>query len=92
MSLSSIKKEVYNLSLESFTKSCWIKLSLIVQYSLLLPSNETWHRGGGHIRLHRKVDQKRYSTQGIIVGVEYDPNRSGVLGEFFRLRDRFLGV
>ena len=42
-----------------------------------------WHRGGGHIRLYRKVDLKRHSTQGIIVGIEYDPNRSGFLARVF---------
>ena len=42
-----------------------------------------WHRGGGHIRLHRKVDLKRHPTQGIIVGMEYDPNRSGFLARAF---------
>lgn len=38
----------------------------------------SWHRGGGHKRLYRKVDFRRDKT-GIparVVSVEYDPNRS----------------
>lgn len=43
----------------------------------------TWHRGGGHSRLYRKIDTKRHSTQGIVVGLEYDPNRSAFLARVF---------
>nr|YP_011007912.1 ribosomal protein L2 [Aureophycus aleuticus]WBP69743.1 ribosomal protein L2 [Aureophycus aleuticus] len=42
-----------------------------------------WHRGGGHSRLHRNIDLKRKSTQGIVVGLEYDPNRSAFLARIF---------
>ena len=42
-----------------------------------------WHRGGGHKRLHRVVDLKRKHTQGIVVGLEYDPNRSAYLARIF---------
>ena len=30
-----------------------------------------------------KVDLKRHSTQGVIVGMEYDPNHSGFLARIF---------
>lgn len=42
-----------------------------------------WHRGGGHARLYRNIDLKRQSTQGIVVGLEYDPNRSAFLARVF---------
>lgn len=42
-----------------------------------------WHRGGGHARLYRKIDLKRKYTQGIVVGLEYDPNRSAFLARIF---------
>jgi len=42
-----------------------------------------WHRGGGHSRLYRDIDFKRKTTQGIVVGLEYDPNRSAFLGRIF---------
>nr|YP_011008366.1 ribosomal protein L2 [Sporochnus bolleanus]WBP70337.1 ribosomal protein L2 [Sporochnus bolleanus] len=42
-----------------------------------------WHRGGGHPRLYRNIDLKRKSTQGIVVGLEYDPNRSAFLARIF---------
>nr|YP_011008157.1 ribosomal protein L2 [Egregia menziesii]WBP70058.1 ribosomal protein L2 [Egregia menziesii] len=42
-----------------------------------------WHRGGGHCRLYRNIDLKRKSTQGIVVGLEYDPNRSAFLARIF---------
>ena len=38
----------------------------------------SWHRGGGHKRLYRKIDFKRDKT-GIpakVAAIEYDPNRS----------------
>lgn len=42
-----------------------------------------WHRGGGHARLYRNIDFKRKSTQGIVVGLEYDPNRYAFLARIF---------
>ncbi|CAM9118644.1 unnamed protein product [Choristocarpus tenellus] len=42
-----------------------------------------WHRGGGHSRLYRNVDFTRISTKGIVIGLEYDPNRSAFLGRIF---------
>nr|YP_009330421.1 rpL2 [Coccophora langsdorfii]ANS72193.1 rpL2 [Coccophora langsdorfii] len=43
----------------------------------------SWHRGGGHKRLYREIDLKRKHTQGIVVGLEYDPNRSAYLARIF---------
>nr|AZJ13612.1 ribosomal protein L2 [Endarachne binghamiae] len=42
-----------------------------------------WHKGGGHPKLYRKIDLKRKYTQGIVVGLEYDPNRSAFLARIF---------
>lgn len=42
-----------------------------------------WHRGGGHARLNRNIDLKRKYTQGIVIGLEYDPNRSAFLARIF---------
>ena len=42
-----------------------------------------WHRGGGHARLYRNIDLKRRQTQGVVVGLEYDPNRSAFLARIF---------
>nr|QWE51001.1 ribosomal protein L2 [Phaeophyceae sp.] len=42
-----------------------------------------WHRGGGHKRLYRNIDFKRYKTHGIVSGIEYDPNRSGFIARIF---------
>nr|YP_010485628.1 ribosomal protein L2 [Sargassum fulvellum]UVW81700.1 ribosomal protein L2 [Sargassum fulvellum] len=43
----------------------------------------SWHRGGCHKRLHREIDFKRKHTQGIVIGLEYDPNRSAHLARIF---------
>lgn len=42
-----------------------------------------WHRGGGHNRLFRDIDLPRISTYGIVVGLEYDPNRTAFLARVF---------
>nr|YP_011008301.1 ribosomal protein L2 [Ishige okamurae]WBP70202.1 ribosomal protein L2 [Ishige okamurae] len=42
-----------------------------------------WQRGGGHPRLYREVDLHRKTTNGITVGIEYDPNRSSFLARIF---------
>ena len=47
-----------------------------------------WHRGGGHTRLYRNVDLKRRITQGIVIGIEYDPNRSAYLARVFNPDDK----
>lgn len=42
-----------------------------------------WHRGGGHNKLYRNIDLKRKHTQGVVIGLEYDPNRSAFLARIF---------
>lgn len=40
-----------------------------------------FHRGGGSKRLQRRIDLKRStSSMGIVERIEYDPNRSVLLG------------
>jgi large subunit ribosomal protein L2 len=39
-----------------------------------------YHRGGGHKRNYREIDFKRYSKEGILSTIEYDPNRSCWIG------------
>jgi large subunit ribosomal protein L2 len=36
-------------------------------------------KGGGHKRLYRKIDFKRYDLEGTVKSIEYDPNRSGYI-------------
>lgn len=42
-----------------------------------------WHRGGGHNKLYRRIDTQRIFTNGIVVGLEYDPNRTAFLARVF---------
>lgn len=42
-----------------------------------------WHRGGGHNRLYRDIDFQRKNTHGIVVGLEYDPNRTAFIARIF---------
>lgn len=42
-----------------------------------------WHRGGGHKQLYRHIDLYRQSTNGIVVGLEYDPNRLAFLARVY---------
>nr|YP_011008331.1 ribosomal protein L2 [Scytothamnus australis]WBP70302.1 ribosomal protein L2 [Scytothamnus australis] len=42
-----------------------------------------WHRGGGHAKRYRQIDLQRKFTQGITVGLEYDPNRAAFLARVF---------
>lgn len=35
-----------------------------------------WHRGKGHKRLYRKIDFASQINQGLVEGLEYDPNRT----------------
>lgn len=39
----------------------------------------SWHRGGGHKRLYRKIDFRRekFGIPAKVATIEYDPNRSG---------------
>ena len=41
------------------------------------------HRGGGHKQTYRMVDWNRSSNQAMIVGFEYDPNRSAPLAKLY---------
>jgi large subunit ribosomal protein L2 len=43
----------------------------------------SWHKGGGHKRLYRKVDFYRNTGQGLVEGIEYDPNRSPWIHRLF---------
>lgn len=43
----------------------------------------SWHRGGGHSRLYRNIDFFRYIGQGIVEGLEYDPNRTPWINRLF---------
>lgn len=42
-----------------------------------------WHRGGGHKKLFRNIDLKRISSEGIVVNLQSDPNRSALLAQIF---------
>jgi large subunit ribosomal protein L2 len=43
----------------------------------------SYHRGGGHKKLYRKVDFVRNSTKGIVEGIEYDPFRTAFLARVY---------
>ena len=43
------------------------------------------HRGGGNRRLYRNLNWTMKKLQGIVVGIEYDPNRTGLLARLFNL-------
>lgn len=47
----------------------------------------SYHKGGGHKRIYRFLNQLPY-TQGIIEGIEYDPNRSAFLLRVFNLQTK----
>jgi len=36
----------------------------------------SYHKGGGHKKLYRKIDFNRINLQGIVMSIEYDPNRT----------------
>lgn len=42
-----------------------------------------WHRGGRSPRVYRDIDFQREKTNGIVVGLEHDPNRIGFLARVF---------
>lgn len=42
-----------------------------------------WHRGGKHQQLYRTIDLYRKNTHGIVIGLEYDPNRKCFLARIF---------
>jgi len=36
----------------------------------------SYHKGGGHKKLYRKIDFNRIDLQGVVASIEYDPNRT----------------
>lgn len=42
-----------------------------------------WHKGGGHKRLYRYIDLHRKNTHGIVIGLEYDPNRNASIARVY---------
>lgn len=43
----------------------------------------SWHRGGGHKRLFRNIDLLRAKTDGIVLNLEYDPNRTANIARIY---------
>lgn len=43
------------------------------------------HRGGGHKRLYMPIDFKRQNDNGIVLNIEYDPNRSSHIVKMLNL-------
>ncbi len=43
----------------------------------------SWHRGGGHKRLFREIDLRRENTCGIVIKMEYDPNRTAKIARVY---------
>ena len=43
----------------------------------------SYHRGGGHKKQYRKIDFIRDNLEGIIVSIEYDPNRTSFIASVF---------
>ena len=48
----------------------------------------SWHRGGGHKKLYRDANLKNDNRLGIVVGISYDPNRTGFISTNFDLEKR----
>jgi large subunit ribosomal protein L2 len=46
----------------------------------------SYHRGGGHKRKHREIDFIRYNLEGIVMTIEYDPNRTSFIASIFNYR------
>ena len=42
-----------------------------------------WHKGGGHKQLYRSIDLYRKYTHGIVIGLEYDPNRQAFIARVY---------
>lgn len=43
----------------------------------------SYHKGGGHKQKYRKIDFKREITSGIVMKIEYDPNRTANIAAIF---------
>ena len=48
----------------------------------------TRHRGGGHKRLYRNLNEKSHFELSIVEGLEYDPNRSATIARAFSLKSK----
>lgn len=46
------------------------------------------HRGGGARKLLRTITWQKLGVNGIVVGIEYDPNRSGLIARVFDLKSK----
>ena len=46
------------------------------------------HRGGGVRKLLRTITWQKLGANGIVVGIEYDPNRSGLIARVFDLTSK----
>jgi large subunit ribosomal protein L2 len=46
------------------------------------------HRGGGHKRLYRKLDQRPSFDLSIVESLEYDPNRSAKIARMFSIKSK----
>lgn len=42
-----------------------------------------FHRGGGHKRLYREIDFRRKLSNGVVVGLEYDPFRTAYIARVY---------
>jgi len=49
-----------------------------------------YHKGGGHKRLYRNLDTMNHksSLKGVVMSIEYDPNRSCFISSLFNYDDR----
>jgi len=46
------------------------------------------HKGGGHKRLYRKIDETPFFNTSIVENLEYDPNRSSEIARMFSLESK----
>src|SRR5690606_25854634 len=46
------------------------------------------HQGGGSRKLLRNISWLMNDFQGVVVGIEYDPNRSGLIARVFDLKNK----
>lgn len=47
-----------------------------------------WHRGGGHKKLYRQLDLNNTYHDVIVVGINYDPNRSAFIATVFNIVEK----
>jgi large subunit ribosomal protein L2 len=46
----------------------------------------SYHRGGGHKRKYREIDFIRNNLEGIVMAIEYDPNRTSFIASIFNYK------